>query len=246
MRFWGGQKTENGSLNREEDMPGKNITNTTRNNETYDGYLAEPAGDGKAPGLLLITAIFGIDDEMKELSDAWAADGFVVSVPDIFWRVMPGPTADMEKAFARYEAFDFDQGVKDIEDLIGDLRAHPRCNGKVAVLGFCFGGRYAHIATSRLGADAAGAFHGTMIGAHLDEVDKVNVPVSYHFGAEDPVVPMDEVDAIKAAFAGRAGAEIGVYDGAGHNFSMPYKEGYVPAAAAASRAAVLTCFNTLK
>lgn len=227
-------------------MPSKDITCTTRDNETYDGYLAEPDGDGKAPGLLLITAIFGIDDEMKELSDAWAADGFVVMVPDIFWRVLPGPTADMEVAFDRYGKFDFDHGVRDIEDLIKDLRAHPRCNGKVAVLGFCFGGRYAHIATSRLGADAAGAFHGTMIGEHLDEVSKVSVPVSYHFGAEDPVVPMEEVDAIRDAFSSHANAEIAVHDGAGHNFSMPYKQGYHPDAAKTSRDAVLRCFNTLK
>lgn len=227
-------------------MPSKDITYTTRNKETFDGYLSEPAGNGKAPGLLVITAIFGIDDEMKELSDAWAADGFVVSVPDIFWRVMPGPTADMEKAFARYEAFDFNKGIEDVEDLIKDLRAHPRCNGKIAVLGFCFGGRYAHLATSRFGADAAGAFHGTMIGEHLDEVGKVNVPVSYHFGAEDPVVPMEEVEAVKAAFAGRPGAEIAVYDGCGHNFSMPHKPGYHAPAATASRDAVLRCFNTLK
>ena len=89
-------------------MPSKGITNTTRDNQTYEGYLTEPEGDGKVPGILLIPAIFGTDDEMKELADAWAADGFVVSVPDIFWRVMPGPTADIEKAFGRYNAFDAD------------------------------------------------------------------------------------------------------------------------------------------
>ena len=121
-------------------MAGKDIAYTTRNGETFDGYLAEPGGTGQAPGLLLVTAIFGIDDEMKELSDAWAKDGFLVSVPDIFWRVMPGPTADMEKAFARYGAFDQDQGMLDIEDLVRDLKARPQCNGKVAMLGFCFGG----------------------------------------------------------------------------------------------------------
>ena len=73
-------------------MPSTDISYTTRDNETFTGYLAEPDGDGKMPGILLITAIFGIDDEMKELANAWAADGFIVSVPDIFWRVMPGPT----------------------------------------------------------------------------------------------------------------------------------------------------------
>ncbi len=226
-------------------MAGRDITYTTRNDETFDGYLAEPGGSGQAPGLLLITAIFGIDDEMKELSDAWAKDGFLVSVPDIFWRVMPGPTADMEKAFARYGAFDQDQGMLDIEDLIGDLKARPQCNGKVAMLGFCFGGLYAHLGAARLGIDAAGSFHGTKIGEALDETPRISCPVSFHFGDDDPVVPMDEVAAIRQAYSGHGNAEIVVHPGATHNFSMPYKEGYQAAAATASRAAVLKCFQSM-
>jgi carboxymethylenebutenolidase len=226
-------------------MPSAEITYTTRNDETFTGHLSSPEGDGPAPGIIMITAIFGIDDEMKELSDAWAADGFVVSVPDIFWRVMPGPTADMEKAFARYEAFDADQGMLDIEDLIADLKTRPQCNGKVAVLGFCFGGRYAHLAAARLGADAAGSYHGTRIGEHLDETSQVTCPVSFHFGADDPHVPMDEVDAIKAAYAGHDNAEIVVHPGAEHNFAMPHKPGFQEAAAKASRDAVLRCFKSM-
>jgi carboxymethylenebutenolidase len=226
-------------------MPSTDITYSTRNNETFDGYLTSPAGDQKAPSILLITAIFGIDDEMKELSDAFANDGFLVSVPDIFWRVMPGPTADMEKAFDRYGKFDPDQGMLDIEDLIKDLKGRPQCNGKVAVLGFCFGGRYAHLAAARLGVDAAGAYHGTAIGQHLDETDKVKCPVSFHFGDADPVVPMDEVGAIQKSYASHDNATIGVYAGATHNFSMPYKEGFDPDAAKVSREAVLSCFKSM-
>ncbi len=226
-------------------MPSTDITYKTRDGETFDGYLATPEAVGPAPGILLITAIFGIDDEMKALSDAWAADGFIVSVPDIFWRVMPGPTADMEKAFARYGAFDQDQGVRDIEDLIKDLKARPGCNGKVAMLGFCFGGLYAHLGAARLGIDAAGSFHGTKIGEYAEEAAKVTCPVSFHFGDEDPVVPMDEVEAIRKAYSGHANAEIVVHPGATHNFSMPYKDGYQEAAAKASREAVLRCFKSM-
>ena len=43
-------------------MPSTDITYTTRANENFTGYLATPDGDDKAPGILLITAIFGIDD----------------------------------------------------------------------------------------------------------------------------------------------------------------------------------------
>ncbi len=226
-------------------MTGHDIDYTTRKGEKFTGYLAAPAGGAPAPGILMITAIFGVDDEMKELADAWAADGFVVSVPDIFWRVMSGPTADMEKAFARYGSFDADQGMLDIEDLIEDLKSRPECNGKLAVLGFCFGGRYAHLAAARFGIDAAASFHGTRIGEHLEETGKITCPVSFHFGSIDPVVPMEEVEAIKAAYAGHPNAEIAVHEGASHNFAMPYKDGYHAEAARASRAAALKCFRSM-
>jgi carboxymethylenebutenolidase len=226
-------------------MTGNDITYTTRAGENFTGYLTAPASGTPAPGILLITAIFGVDDEMKELADAWAADGFVVSTPDIFWRVMPGPTADMEKAFARYGAFDADQGMLDIEDLLKDLKARPECNGKVALLGFCFGGRYAHLAAARLGIDAAASFHGTKIGEHLDETPNVTCPVSFHFGSADPAIPMEEVEAIKAAYASHANAEIAVHEGASHNFAMPYKQGYHEEAAKASREATLKCFRKM-
>ena len=227
-------------------MPSSDITYTTRNNETFDGYLSVPEGSGPHPGLLLITAIFGIDDEMKELSDAWAADGFVVSTPDIFWRVLPGPTADMEAAFDRYGKFDFDAGVNDIEDLIAELKARPECNGKVAVLGFCFGGRYAHVAAARLGADAAGSYHGTLIEAHLDEMPNVNCPVSFHFGDNDQATSVETYEQIKAAYADHKNAEIVLHTGGiEHNFAMPYKPGYNETACKESRAAVLRCFQSM-
>lgn len=226
-------------------MTSSDIKYPTRDNQTFDGYLAAPQGTAKAPGLLVITAIFGVDEEMRMLSDQWAKDGFLVSTPDIFWRQIPGPTADLQVALDRMGKFDPEQGLKDIEDLIKDLRSRPQCNGKVAVLGFCFGGRYAHLATTRLGADAAAAFHGSGIGLHLDEVGKVKVPVSYHFGAQDPIVPMEEVSAIQKAFAGNPKAEIKVHEGATHNFSMPQKEGYHPAVAKSSRDAVLRCFRSM-
>ena len=226
-------------------MPSTEITYTSRDGKTFDGRLSVPEG-GPAPGILMITAIFGIDDEMKELADAWEADGFVVSTPDIFWRQHPGPTADIEVAFARYGAFDREQGMTDIEDLIADLKARPECNGKIGVIGFCFGGLYAHLAGARVGIDAAGSFHGTKIGECLDEMPGPDCQVSFHFGDQDHVVPNEEVAAIKAAYASHPNAEITVWEGTGHNFAMPSKDGYNEAACRGSHEAMLRCFNTMK
>lgn len=226
-------------------MSGTDIKYTTRDDETFDGYLTKPDGVAKAPGILLITAVFGVDREMRDLADAWAADGFIVSVPDIFWRQHPGPTADRAVALDRYGKFDPVQGMRDIEDLVRDLKSRPECNGKVAILGFCFGGRYALLAAARLGVDAAASFHGAKMGEHVDEAGKIKCRVSFHFGETDPVVPIEELDAIRKAFAGRADADISVYPGVGHNFAMPLKPGYDAAAAKESRERVLRCFKSM-
>ncbi len=226
-------------------MANTDITYTTRNKEEFTGFLAAPDSEEKLPGILLITAIWGIDESALALTEAWADDGFLVSVPDIFWRQHPGPTTDREIAQARYHAYDFDKGMLDIEDLVSHLRTHPRCNGKIAVLGICFGGRYAHLAAARFGVDAAAAFHGTYIERHLDETDKITCPVSFHFGEEDAAIPMDQVRAIQQSYAGHANAEIAAYPGAAHNFSNPLHDAYHPAVAKTSRDAVLRCFRSM-
>ena len=99
-------------------MPSKNIKYTTRDNETCDGYLTQPEDDKQHSGIVWITAIFGADQTMKNMADEWAKDGFIVSMPDIFWRVHPGPTDNREIAQSRYAAFDAEQGMLDIEDII--------------------------------------------------------------------------------------------------------------------------------
>ena len=56
---------------------------------------------------------------------------------------------------------------------------------------------------------------------------------------------MDEVEAIQKSYATHDNAAIVTYEGATHNFSMPYKEGYHPEAAKLSREAVLNCFKSM-
>ena len=54
-------------------MPSKTIQYTTRDGVRCDGYLSKPDGDGPFPGILLITAIFGVDDDVKAITDRLAA-----------------------------------------------------------------------------------------------------------------------------------------------------------------------------
>lgn len=104
-------------------MTGTDVRYVTRNREMFDGYLTGPHGNANASGILLITAIFGVDQEMRELADAWAGDGFIVSVPHIFWRQTPGPTARIP---ARDRTFRSDRTVLQV---LAHLRAVERRGG---------------------------------------------------------------------------------------------------------------------
>ena len=61
----------------------------------------------------------------------------------------------------------------------------------------------------------------------------------------DNSIPLDEVNAIKASYAGHPNAEISIYEGQAHNFSTPGKPAYHPETAKISRDAVLNCFRNM-
>ena len=222
-----------------------NIKFTTREGESYDGRMSVPAGEGTFPAILVMPAIFGTDKEMEGLIEAFAEDGFLTAAPDYFFRTVPGPTAEKEVAFARMQQHDIEQGLVDMSDALDELREHERCNGKVAVLGFCFGGLFAYLGGTRLGADAVGTYHGTRIHSYLDEADRLTVPSSLHYGDADPTVPMEQVHPVVDTLGVKLNVDVVVHPGGKHNFSMPTKAGFDADIAQASRDAVLACFRKM-
>ena len=213
-------------------------------------YVALPAG-GKAPAILLLPPVFGIEPVIRELADRYASRGFVVAVPNQFRRdaepgVMERTAEGRARALARAERVDVEQIVDDVRDEVAALRAMPQCTGKVGVVGFCFGGRYAFLAAARLGVDAAAAFHPVRIGVSLADAPRVRVPLSLHFGADDPLTPPSEVEAVTAALRGRSDAEVFSYPGATHNFAIPTERAYDPAVAKLSEDRAFALFDRLK
>ena len=96
----------------------------------------------------------------------------------------------------------------------------PQYNGKFAVAGYCFGGRYAFLAAARLHADAALSFHGANIGLHHRRSVECQMPGQLPLRrSEDHVAPMEEVNAIREALAANKDAEIFDYAGVGHSFT---------------------------
>jgi carboxymethylenebutenolidase len=190
---------------------------------TFRGYLAVPAS-GQGPGLVLAQEIFGVNDTMREVADYYAEEGYVVLVPDLFWRQEPGvaldPATDMQRAFALYGGFDEAKGVADLEVGIATLRARPEVvGGKVGILGFCLGGKLAYLAACRTAVDVAIGYYGVGIEKALDEADRLRCPLVLHIAERDAFCPPEARAAILAAFEGRTGVSTYVYPGADHAFA---------------------------
>ena len=224
----------------------KTISITSSDGRAFDAYLALPPS-GPAPAIVVVPSIFGVTEGFKTSLDRYASKGFIVIAPDPFWRTIPGPLTVAQRDDAQQRKNDYDEaaGLDDLQRTIDLLGTMPEWNGKFGIFGFCFGGKHAFLGLTRLGASAGAAFHGTNIHTALDEAAKVVGPFSFHYGADDHIVPMDQVDAIRAALNGKDG-EIYVYDGAGHSFALPDNPSYHPEVAQISEDRALAIFDRMK
>lgn len=225
-------------------MPSTETTIRARNGGEIPAYFATPEKT-PAMGVVLIATILGVDKDMKAYADDLARNGLCCIAPDPFWQdedpgVVPPTEEGWKRAHARNDRHDIDQCYRDLEDTVADLKSRPECNGKIAVMGFCFGGPHVLLAAARLGIDAGIAFHGSHVGDFLDEAPKVGCPLCFNYGDKDFVASMEEIGRIKAAFDKLDDAEVNVYPGCGHGYMQPSRgEGYDDDAAKKSWARAL-------
>ena len=115
--------------------------------------------------------------------------------------------------------------------MVAALRGRADCTGKIGVMGFCLGGKFAYLASTRLPVEAAVSYYGVQIDQHLDEADRRKCPILMHFAENDPRVPAPTVAAIQARMGRSPGVEIHVYPGTEHGFN---RQGYPPYAGVAA------------
>lgn len=193
---------------------------------TFDAYCVLP-GRGEGPGILLFQEIFGVNDNMRTIAERLAAEGFVVLVPDMFWRIERRferqDESGMADAFAVVGKFDFGAAVGDIQAAHAHLLAMPECTGTVGVVGFCLGGGLAFAAAtmSRVdghGPDAAVCYYGSPINGLLGQVGNLDCPTVFHYGKNDSFIAEDKIAEVATAVRDREDVEVHLYD-AGHAFS---------------------------
>ena len=202
---------------------------------SFEAYLVKPER-ARGPGIMVLSDMFGLNQPIRAVADHYASRGHAALVPNLFWRsAVPGAISyddpQHAKAWTRLKALDLDVVSGDMRAAADWLRAQPCANHKVAAIGFCGGGRFAFLAATRCGVDAAASLYGLGISQHLGEIGNAHGPVQLHYGLKDQHIPRDEIDAVSAGVRGRANVEVFLYPEAGHSFANPVRPTYDPAAA---------------
>ena len=217
-------------------MAGKDITIKAADGGSFTGYLAMPPA-GKGPGIVVIQEIFGVNQVMRDLTDGFAAAGYVALCPDLFWRQEPGiqitdkTDAEWKRAFALFQGFDLDKGVQDLASTLAHLRKVPGCAGKVGCVGYCLGGRLAYLMGARTGIDAAVGYYGVYIQEHLGEAKNIKKPIMLHVAEKDQFVPPEAQTKIRDGLKGNKLVTIHTYAGMDHAFARVGGAHYDKAAA---------------
>jgi carboxymethylenebutenolidase len=197
---------------------------TAEDGGVFDAFCAVPDA-GPAPGVLVFQEVFGINDNIRGLSERLAAAGYLVLAPDVFWRIEPRferkDESGVVDGMARVQQLDFGLAVSDITSTMAHLLAMPGGNGRIGGVGFCLGGTLAYLmaGSSRVdgqGPDAAVCYYGSGIHGQLGLAERIECPILFHYGDRDPYIPTEQIDAVEQAMVGRA--VLHRYD-AGHAFS---------------------------
>jgi carboxymethylenebutenolidase len=203
---------------------------------SFSAYHATPPGGAQnKPGIVLIQEIFGVNKVMRDLADGYAALGYSVLCPDLFWRQEPGiqitdqTEAEWKKAFQLFQGFDVDKGVEDLKATLAHLRALPGATGKAGSVGYCLGGKLAFLMATRSTVDCSVGYYGVGIEQLLDEV--VRCPLLLHIAEKDSFVPPEAQAQIKARLANNPKVTIETYPGVDHAFARVGGQHYDPAAA---------------
>jgi carboxymethylenebutenolidase len=192
----------------------------THGNRTVQAFVVYPEVSQKSPVIILIHEIFGLSDWARSMADDLAAAGYIVIAPDLLSGF--GPNGGGSSAFPDQQSTTQAVSGLDANTVTADLNAAadygkklPAANGKIAVVGFCWGGGKSFLfATQRKDLSAAFVFYGPP----PSDFSGITAPV-YGFYAGNDARITATVPATKDAMAA-AGKKYDavVYDGAGHGF----------------------------
>jgi carboxymethylenebutenolidase len=189
---------------------------------TVDAFVVYPEVSHKAPVVLLIHEIFGLSDWARSMADDIAAMGYIVIAPDLLSGDGPngGGTStfpDQQSVIKAVSSLDPGVITTDLNATADYALKFPSANGKLSVIGFCWGGGQSfRFATTRQNLSAAFVFYGPPPAA--DAMKNITAPVYGFYAGSDARISATVPDAKTAmAVAGKKYDPV-IYNGAGHGF----------------------------
>ena len=205
-------------------MPGvtEAVRIPTPDGGSLEGALALPDGDGPFPGVIVLHEIFGVNDDIRRITDRFASHGYAALAPDLYShgnralclsRVLLAAASSSAMAAT----------LADIEAARVELARHEAVDERrLAVVGFCLGGGFALLVGAKGGVKAAGVNYG-IVPKSSDDLAEV-CPVVASYGDRDrPFVAHAER---LERHLGELGVphDVKVYEGVGHSF-LSYDNG---------------------
>ncbi len=208
-------------------------------------FFAAPTGKTNLPVVLIVHEIFGIHQYIADTARRFARAGYLAVAPELFARQGdPAMYSEMAKLQAEVVQKTPDAEVMaDLDGAVNWASQHGGDLGKVAITGFCWGGRVTWLYAQQSNKVKAGvAWYGRLVGTSsaltpkhpLDLAAAHKAPVLGLYGGQDSGIPLDTVNQMKAALAaaGSAGnaaakaSEFVVYPDAPHAFHADYRPSY--------------------
>jgi carboxymethylenebutenolidase len=204
-------------------------------------YRAAPAGKTGLPVVLVLSEIFGVHDYIADTARRFARAGYLALAPELFVRQGDAQSyGEMAKLIAEVISKVPDaQVASDLDACIDWAGANGGDVNKVAVTGFCWGGRQTWLYSAHQKRIKAGvAWYGRLVGDKnefnprhpVDVAGQLHGPVLGLYGAEDTGIPLSTVEQMKTALAqGNAASKASqfvVYPGAPHAFHADYRSSY--------------------
>jgi carboxymethylenebutenolidase len=186
----------------------------------------------KLPAVVMIHEWWGLNDNIKDMADELASEGYVVLAADLYnGEVATTPDKAMQLVGTVRE--NPEQAISNLQSAVQYLASLPNVNSsRIASLGWCFGGGQSlqlALNSEQNPLAATVIYYGNLVN-DTNELSKINWPVLGIFGDQDQSIPVESVNAFEQAL-NETGItnEIYIYPGVGHAFANPSGDNYAPA-----------------
>ncbi len=206
-------------LKQSAEVSGEEVQYATVNGQEITGYLAKSEGNSAAPGIIVIHEWWGLNDNIRMMTDKLAGEGYTALAVDLY----NGKVAQSPDSAGSYARSVNDEDAIDNLTQAYDFLTEEEGASKTGVIGWCFGGAWS-LQTALAHPDKIDAtiiYYGRLV-TDAEQLRSLQMPVLGIFGEEDEGIPVEQVKEFESVLD-EVDVEnnIYIYEGADHAFANP-------------------------